>query len=328
MQPGALGGTMAYIGKPLEAVARAAMPGTAGASNSFAGRSDDRGDTMVEEGKLPETMSGFLAGGYLEGDSAPMPTARPLGGRDQFDGWFLAGGIEVELGDAGALGFALSYTDIDGQSVIPSQAAGAQLYQGTMYLKANLGGPVVLDGVGSVGMLSSKTSRTATIGASSYVLTGQDDALTVSSEVGLSAMFGDSVQFGPRIAARASYIGFSQISETGGPAALNIDRTSAKSFQGRAGLELRGTGRIRPFGSAAFVHDFEDRPALFGANFVGGTGPNAGFALSGTDHDWFEVSGGLALDTGSFEISVSADTTIDRDDVKNQSYRGSIKFRF
>jgi outer membrane autotransporter protein len=141
-------------------------------------------------------------------------------------------------------------------------------------------------------------------------------------------MFGDSIRFGPRGALRASYIDFGRTAESGGPTALVIDRDDIESFQGRAGLVVEGVGRIRPNFTATYVHEFEDRSPFFGANFVGGIGPNAGFDLAEQDDDWFEVAGGLTIATGQIEVSVSADTTLDRDDVENQSYRASVKFRF
>lgn len=325
MQPGALGGAVAYIGRPLQSVARASMPIVPGTSSGF----DGSDDTRVAEGRLPETMSGFLAGGYLNGDSAPMTTALPAGGRDTFDGWYLASGIEVEVGDAGVVGFGLSYTDLKGQTTIASQSARSKLYAGSLYMKAKLGGPFVIDAVSTAGLLSTRTQRSATIGAATYQLNADDDALVMSSEIGIGAMYGQSIQFGPRIAARVSHIGFSRTLESGGPPALVMEREAARSIQGRAGLELRGTsGKIRPFGSATYVHDFEDRPAIFGANFAGGVGPYAGFALTGTDHDWFEVGGGLTFSAKNVEFSLSANTTIDRQDVSAQSYRGSITFHF
>ena len=326
MEPGNLGGTMAYIGRPMQTAANAltAMPGTVNAVQS-----DMSGGGMtVSEGALPDTMSGFLAGGYLDGDSLPMATAIPGGGRDQFDGFYLAAGIEGELAEGAAAGIAFSYTDLDGTTTVAGQSASGQLYQGTVYGKANYG-VINLDAQLSGGLFTVKTARTAAIVTNSFTLRGQDDALTASGEVGLSALFGgDTFKFGPRVAARATHIGFSRIAETGGGPALAIDRESYSSVQGRAGLVAKGTGTFRPFVTGTYVHDFSDNPTAFGANFVGGVGSNAIFALSGHDQDWFEVSGGIAIDTGPVVLSVAADTTIDREDVKNQSYRGSIKFRF
>ena len=327
LSPSSMGGGVAYIGRPIQTAALAA--------NSFAGASmsdvaqdvGGSGDTMVREGQLPDTMSGFIAGGYLDGSSLQMAGVGPVGGRDRFDGYYLAGGIEAAINDTAAIGFALSYTDIKGRTTFGGQTADGELIQGTLYGKSMLGG-FTLDAQVSAGVLKTNTSRTVAIVANNFTLRGKDDALAFSSEVGLGKMFGDTIQFGPRIAMRASHIGFSRTAETGGGPALAIDRDAYQSLQGRAGLVLRGGTSIRPYASATYVHDFLERPASFGANFVGGIGPNAAFALVGNDRHWGEISGGIAIDTGNITFSVGADTTIERKDVENQSYRGSIKVRF
>ncbi|SEM76484.1 hypothetical protein SAMN05192583_1149 [Sphingomonas gellani] len=71
-----------------------------------------------------------------------------------------------------------------------------------------------------------------------------------------------------------------------------------------------------------------DSLGSFGANFVGGIGPSALFALPDQDKNWGEASLGLSVDTGRVTLSASADTTFARDDVRNQAYRGSVKMRF
>jgi hypothetical protein len=324
LEPGKLGGELAYIGQPVQTAQAAtlAIPG-----QPLMATDDGGSEARVQPGALPDTMSGFVAGGYLTGDGAPMPTAVPLGGRNNFNGWYLAGGIEAEVSDHAAIGAAVSYTSIDGTTGTGGQTVRGELAQGTLYFKAGLGG-VNLDARFSAGVLSTKSLRSATIVGTTYTLEGKDSSLVIDSEVGLSKLWGGKIQFGPRIAVRASQIGYSRLLETGGPAALAIDRNTFDSLQGRAGLIVKSTGRIRPYVSAYYVHDFNNTPAAFGANFAGGAGPNAAFALAGQDQDWFEVSGGLALDTGRVVLSVGADTTIARNDVSNQSYRGSIKLRF
>ena len=109
-----------------------------------------RGDTTTREGVLPDDMSAFLAGGYLDGKSAPMRTAVPLG-RDQFDGWYAAAGVEKAFGDNGVVGLAASFSELKGNTGA-NDWARARLYQGTVYGAFDLGG-VKLDGVASAGTL-------------------------------------------------------------------------------------------------------------------------------------------------------------------------------
>jgi hypothetical protein len=78
-----LGGTVAIIGQPLSVMANlnnvgpmgSYEPGVAGAAQV----------NNVSTGKVPEDVSVFFAGGYLNGNSAPMATAIPAGGRDTFE---------------------------------------------------------------------------------------------------------------------------------------------------------------------------------------------------------------------------------------------------
>jgi uncharacterized protein YhjY with autotransporter beta-barrel domain len=322
-----VGGTVAIIGQPLSVTANlnnvgpmgSYEPGSAGAPQV----------TSVTTGKVPDDVSVFFAGGYLNGNSAPMATAIPAGGRDTFDGWYGAAGIEKQVSSTATLGFALSYTNTQGTTTTGATAKG-ELYQGTVYGKLGWANGLGMDGVFSAGLFDTHAVRAASLAGTPYTLRSNDQSLAVSGELGLSwtANVGN-LKLGPRAAIRYSDIGFSDTAEEGGPMALRIDRAGVHSTQGRFGLTLRGAkGKVRPYLTGYYVHDFDDQPASFGANFVGGVGPAAQFALAGRDKDWWEVSGGLALDMKNVTLSAGADTTIDRTDVKNQSYRGTITFRF
>lgn len=327
LDDGDMGGTLSMIGRPVQL---AQLNMTAVGADMMAVRSDSDAVT-VQQGRLPDDTSAFLAGGYLDGDSRPMASALPGGGRDQFDGFYLAGGIEKALDEGSVIGFALSYTDVDGTTPIAGQTASGSLYQGTLYGKSALGGGIELATQVSAGAFDSRTTRVADLIGTPFTLTGDDTALIFTGEVSLGKNFDlGSVEFGPRVAARASHIGFSDIKENGGGPALRLDRSSFNSLQARAGLALSGKkgSSFQPHLSADFVHEFEDAPASFGATFVGGPGPNAIFGLAGTDQDWFEVGGGVTITTGNIDLSIGADTTIGRKDVSNQSYRGSVTFHF
>ncbi|MDB5674331.1 MAG: autotransporter protein, partial [Sphingomonas bacterium] len=322
---GSLGGTVAVIGKPFQ-VASLALNGLQGQPEV---RTDAGGEMHQTAARLPETMSGYLAGGYINGRSAPMTTALPGGGRDKFDGFYIAGGIETELGAHAVLGFSLSYSKLDGQTVNAPQTARTELIQGSVYAKVETPGGVTLDGIMSGGSLKASTVRVVNVLGTTYTLTGTNTVPAISGEIGLGKNFAaGKITVTPRISARGSHIDLSSFTESGGGPALRYTRTSLDSLQGRAGITLSGGTSIRPMLSGYFVHEFTKQALSIGANFVGGNGPNAIFALGGRDRDWAEISGGLTVTTGKIDLSVSADTTISRDDVSNQSYRGTIAFHF
>ena len=321
---GGLGGTLALIGKPVQVASLMAsdLPGGQDTMSDSSG-------TVLQQGRLPDDMSGFIAGGYIDGKSRSMPGTNPFGGHDKFDGYFAAAGLEKQAGEGGVIGFSFSYTNTDGTTAGIAQRAKGELFQGTLYGKLETASGIVLDTQFSAGAFVAKTDRTVGFVGTNYRLRGTDNALTVVSEVGLGKAFDLSMlKVGPRVSLRASHIGFGKSIENGGGPALFVDRDSFDSLQGRAGLSLSGGGSIRPYAAANYVHDFQSTPGVFGANFVGGIGPNALFALAGQDKNWGEISAGLTLVGDSVDISVGADTTVERKDVSNQSYKGSIKIRF
>ncbi len=321
---GGLGGTLALIGKPVQVASLMAsdLPGGQDTMSDLSG-------TVLQQGRLPDDMSGFIAGGYIDGKSRSMPGTNPFGGHDKFDGYFAAVGLEKQAGEGGVIGFSFSYTNTDGTTGGIAQRAKGALFQGTLYGKLETASGIVLDTQFSAGAFVAKTDRNVGFVGTNYRLRGTDNALTVVSEVGLGKAFDLSMlKVGPRVSMRASHIGFGKSIETGGGPALFVDRDSFDSLQGRAGLVLSGSGSFRPYAAANYVHDFQSTPGVFGANFVGGIGPNALFALAGQDKNWGEISAGLTLVGDSVDISVGADTTVERKDVSNQSYKGSIKIRF
>ncbi|MEG3164933.1 autotransporter domain-containing protein [Sphingomonas sp. PB2P19] len=319
-----LGGTLAVIGKPFEVASLLAsdLPGAQQTAS-------DSASMTMQPGRLPDDMSGFLAAGYIDGNSQSMPTARPFGGRDTFDGYYIAGGLEKQAGDDGAIGFSFSYSNLDGRTRGQVQDAKGELYQATLYGKLETATGIVLDTQFSAGAFVARTDRSVGVVGTTYRLRSTDSALTVVTEVGLGKAFNLSdLKVGPRISMRASHIGFGKALESGGGPALFTDRRAFDSLQGRAGLSLSGGTTIRPYASANFVHDFQSTPAVFGANFVGGIGPNALFALAGQDKNWAEISAGLTLVGRRVDLSIGADSTVERNDVENQSYKGTVTFRF
>jgi hypothetical protein len=256
-----------------------------------------------------------------------MRTAVPLG-RDQFDGWYAAVGVEKAFGDNGVIGLAASFSELKGNTGA-NDTARARLYQGTVYGAFDLGG-VKLDGVGSAGTLTTRSRRSFAVGVTPYTLYGSDQELALSGELGLSkALGGDAFSIVPRASIRGAYISSGNLAEYGGDAALVIKRHAIRSAQGRLGATVKANnGGFKPYVTANFVHEFNDQPAFFLANLVGGTGSLAPFALGGSDQNWGEVGGGLTITTGNVDLSLSADTTLWRRDVKYQSYRAAVKFRF
>lgn len=317
---GSMGGTLTMAGQPLQLAA-------ASLDNINLGMDQSGGGTTTREGVLPEDVSAFLAGGYVDGKSAPMRTAIPLG-RDKFDGWYLAAGVEKAFGDDGIIGLSASFSELKGNTGA-GDTSRARLYQATVYGAFDLSG-MKLDAVGSAGTLATRTRRAFAIGTNPSTLYGGDQQLALSGELGLSKTLGsETFSIVPRASMRGAYISTGNVAEYGGDAALVIKRHAIRSAQGRLGATAKANmGGVKPYITANFVHEFNDQPAFLLANLVGGTGRLAPFALGGSDRNWGEVGGGLTVSTGIADISLSADTTAWRKDVKYQSYRASVKIAF
>ena len=314
-----MGGSLSVVGRPSGIVTNAMSLGGQTGMGVGAGEYD-------RQGVLPDDVSGFLAGGYIDGDSAAMP-GTVFTQENQFDGFYIGGGLEKAI-DNGAIGIALTYSDIDTNQQVSGRGASGELIQGTLYGVTTFS-DLRLDTQISAGVYNTRTFRNVSVADSSFNITGEDAAFVFSAETGLGKVLNLGMfDLTPRVAFRAARIDFSKVAERGGGPALAYEIGDYDSYQARAGVSLAGKQGFRPFLNAEYVHDFADRPSAFTANFVGGTGPAVAFALPGNDQDWAEVSGGIGYQAGNLGLSVSAETTLWRDDLSYQSYQGAVTFRF
>ncbi|MBT0669452.1 autotransporter domain-containing protein [Novosphingobium profundi] len=322
---GVEGGTLAYYGNPSGTMAVFDTSNT-GVDPSVEGMGAT--PESVVSGALPDTMTGFVAGGYIDGKSDGTPTATPYAG-DKFHGYYLAGGLEISDGDTGFIGMALSYTRMEGEPGYPSRSVDGDMFQVNLYGGTRMESGFGFDFQASGGFWDFDTKREVSIGASEWTLRAKDAPLVINTEVGVSQMLGMGSSFSltPRLAFRANRIDFTRTAERGGGPALQYEMQDYRSIQGRAGARLAGSGAIKPYLEATYVHDFEDKPGFFTANFVGGLGSGVGFALPGDDQDWGEVGVGITTG-GKVAFSLHAETTVWRDDLSYQSYRGAVTVTF
>ena len=117
--------------------------------------------------------------------------------------------------------------------------------------------------------------------------------------------------------------------ETGGLAALAVDRETFKSTQARFGFDYEKQAKmVQINANAQLVWEFEDGPQLLGANFAQGTGPNANFVLDSADHTWVELGVSATVGDGPFQMGFGFDTTVGRDSADAQVFRASATYRF
>ncbi len=114
------GGTISMVGDPVQVAALASSgAGSAPWQSQIASDSPTGGSSMVDRG-IDDSMAIFLAGGFIDGSLRSMPAALS-NGRDQFDGYFLAGGLEHMPNRNSVIGISVSYTDLDGRLLLDRQ---------------------------------------------------------------------------------------------------------------------------------------------------------------------------------------------------------------
>ncbi|WOE75181.1 autotransporter domain-containing protein [Alterisphingorhabdus coralli] len=323
------GGTVAMNNSAIQLASAASMGLPTQGAFAAVTAAQDAEETVNENSGLSSDFALFLSGGFLVGEGVGMPAAITTRD-DQFDGFFLAGGLEY-LPDANSVfGISLSYSDVDGTSQGAQQAQG-QMLQATIYGAYRTNSGITFDTQIGVGNYSAETQRNVAIGANSFDLRSDDDSFAYTAEIGVSKDFeAKTLVFRPRAALNFQSVSFTDLQETGGAPALNIDRDAFETLQGRIGVTAttKPGNSFRPWIRADYVHDFLDRDATFGANFVGGVGGLAPFAIASDDSNWVEAGVGINYDTGNVTIGVSAETTIGRSDFQNQAYSGSVRIRF
>lgn len=327
---GNAGGTIAMIGQPLNLAATATSGAVLPGAMAAAALGQDSEEAVMDATSLDSRFALYLGGGYINGKSAPMPTALTTGRRDLFDGFFVTGGFEYLPRDGVVLGISGSYSDVDA-SAIRGQTVAGELIEGSVYGAVTTPGGLIVDGRISAGSFTADTARGVVVGAGVFNLRTNDKSLALTAELGLSKVIETkSAVITPRIAAQYQYIGFDDVREVGGGPALDIDRNKFDSLQVRMGASVtaKKTAVFRPYIYADYVYDVMEGDTFFGANFAGSTTGRFPFAYRSDDRTWAEAGVGLTISQPKFDFTASIDTTVGRQDFQAQQYSLSALIRF
>lgn len=331
------GGKIAVKGAPLNIAQAGLAPMGQPLGAAALGMQGDAGDTEMVEANLPDNVGIFLAGGIVSGDSDALPgyaAGTEINGRfisrdNEFDGYYLAGGVEIYPGERTMIGFSGYYSSLEGEAPL-DQTVDSDTIAGTIYLRHKIDNGPVLDGQFSMGSMGFDTQRTVRFLNQSQTLTSSSDDLLVSGALGLSYDIETGIgTISPGIEGRYASVDLTTVTEDGGTLALDIDREKFESKQARAGLDWETRSKVVQINATAqYVHEFEDGPTLLAANFAQGTGPNANFVLNDPDSDWVEVGFSAQFGTGPMQIGVGFDTTIGRSTADARAFRASATYRF
>ncbi|WP_454886935.1 autotransporter domain-containing protein [Sphingomonas oryzagri] len=281
--------------------------------------------------KLPEGVSAYLAGGYLDGSSRPLPNLI-TGKKDDLSGWYVAGGIEKQIDDQTITGFSASYSHGKGDTVLAGRAR-SNMFQLAAYGTYSFGNGAFVNATVTGGLLNIKTRRQFALGDVTAKLHNEENSPIISGELALGYDIKTAgFTLTPMASFRSSHLQFEGGQESGGIGSLTYAKRDFNSLQARIGgtvsMEM---GNIHPHVDAAFVHDFKKNGADIFAHFTEASGaglPYADFGSFGRDQNWGEVGGGLTFVGHSADVGISADTVFGRQDLSYQVYRGSVTFHF
>lgn len=327
LRHGGGGETLAVMGNPLGVVRTGYQTAHDVASGLLQAPTNPQ-QTAV---KLPEGVSAYIAGGYLDGSSRPLPN--PISGKkDDLSGWYVAGGIEKQIDDRTVAGLSASYSHGKGDTVL-SERARSNLFQLAAYGTYSFGNGAFINTSVSGGLINIKTRRQFALGDVAAKLHNEENAPILSGEIALGYdLKTTNFTITPMASIRGSHLEFEGGQESGGVGSLTYSKRDFNSLQARIGGQASiDMGSIHPHVDAAFVHDFKKNGEDIIAHFTeaSGTGlPGADFGSFGRDRNWGEVGGGLSISSATTDIGISADTVFGRQDLSYQVYRGSVTFHF
>ena len=303
---------LAPFGQPIDMAAMALQSGTQ--------------ETELRDANLPEDVALFIAAGLVNGDVDSLPGFR----RDtEISGLFISGGLEFYPGDNTMLGLAGYFSNLEADTPL-GQEVDSSTYAVSLYMRHKFTDGPVLDGQFAMGTMGFDTTRTVQFLGNSQTLTSSTDDLLVSGALGLSYDLDTGIgTISPGIEARYATVDLGVVRETGGIAALAVDRETFKSTQARFGFDYEKQAEtVQINANAQLVWEFEDGPQLLGANFAQGVGPNANFVLDTADHTWVELGLSAAIGNGPFQLGFGFDTTIGRANADARVFRASATYRF
>lgn len=320
------GGTIAVKGAPLNVMQAGLSPVGQPLGMGAMALQSGAEDTEMREANLPEDVALFLAGGFVRGDVDSLPGFTQDTG---IEGLFVSGGIEFYPGENTMLGLAGYFNHLEADVPL-GQEVDSNTYAVSLYMRHKFDNGPVLDGQFAMGSMGFDTTRTVQFLGASQNLASKSDDLLVSGALGLSYDLDTGIgTISPGIEARYASVDLGTVRETGGLTALAIDRESFTSTQARFGFDYEKQAKMVQINAGAqLVWEFEDGPQLLGANFVGGTGPNAGFVLDTADHTWVELGVSATVGDGPFQMGVGFDTTVGRDSAEAQVFRATATYRF
>lgn len=322
------GGRLSVVGSPevLMSIPGQTLSGSSAAQLSFANSFAPQTRQM---GKLPENMSGFIAGGFDRGTSA-FSRRGITGGRDS---WHMAMGLEMALTDRLTLGSAFGH--VDGVSRFSGSETEAVTDQAAFYGSYRLGGGFYAGGLAAVSHTRIGLQRSASAGMIDN-LAGETSATTydMQAELGMNVDTGTGIMLTPRAQLAYRSYNLEGYRERGGELALMVDDINLDRVESRLGVRMSGAlGSSRawtftPEIGVDWVNTLAGGADSFNVRFA--AAPDLAFALpfAGRDKAWGEIKGGLRLANGPVSFGAGVESSFARSDFRDDRAVMDIAYRF
>lgn len=323
-------GQLTLVGNPLQfAAVQAGATGTNGQTMSDGVDAAPRTSSIG----LPENFSGFIAGGLIDGRTRALPQLDS--GREDLEGWYVAGGVESHLSDNVLVGVAGHYVDTENDA--PStQGTTGNLLQGTVYASFNTPGGLEATGHLSAGMFKNRSRSAVALPTltSDFRNNESEFAFSAEASIGQRLPIDAPITFTPNAAIRYARINGDDRTESGAIAALTVEGSDYESIQGRLGLDVGGQAdregalSVKPRFTAHYVREFKDQPQTINVGFAATPSITVPFALGGVDRNWGEISGGFRVLGRGVMVDLSVDQTLFRKDLRYRTYRAALTVPF
>lgn len=310
---GRLGGRLSIVGTP------AALTGLASLDRgeSVARSSNLRGMLPSEAsvGALPENVSGFVSGGFVSGRSSYGVAGQANGQQS----WYMGMGLEMEVAPFTTLGTAMGFSQGTSRPGLDQAEADTRVTQLTVYGSHRLGGGVYVAGLGMAERTETGLRRYASTGEMGYALgaSANVNRYAARAELGVNLPLAQAITATPRVSIGYSAYAYRPFREGGGEVALQIDRLSSSTIEGRAGMQFAGSARIGawtllPQFTADYVQVVAgDRGSML-VRFVAAPDAAMLLPLVNGGAQWGELRGGVRLANGPVDFGLGIERRIGR----------------
>jgi hypothetical protein len=323
-------GSFAILGAPETlglAVGQTSVSASSASQRSFARRYSP---SAASYGSLPETVSGFIAGGFESG----ARSFADRGSNAQRSGWHIAMGVEMEAAENLTLGSAFGM--VQGRSTLTGAEAETDTSQAVGYGSFRLGGGAYLAGLASFSHSRIGVQRGVSTGLDRFNLNGRTSALTydLQAEAGITLGVAKGLSLTPRASLRYSANQLRGYRERGSEVALLVDEVNDKRVEARLGASFSGSTQVAggwtfsPQLSADMVETVAGGKDGLTVRFAEAAGVAFTLPAFSQDRNWAEVRGGLNLSKGPVSLGAAIQSDIGRDDYRDNRAVASMTLQF